>query len=266
MICFRTRGASWPAMAHPQKNASQNFLIAPSVVEAMAADATGTVLEVGPGVGTLTAALAERAKRVIAIEHDPEMVRILNEEYQWDNVEIIEADALELDLPAFDRCISSVPYAISSPLLFKLLPLPYESLTLLLQKEFCQKLLMEGSPSRLSIMAGSYADTTMVKQVKRTAFFPPPAVDSMVVRIVPNRKVVVDRTYEAVVTALFTHKKKTVSNALIDGREIFNKEKGEISPIAGGAPYAQERVTALDVYMIRQIADYLSATFEEGAP
>ncbi len=251
--------------ASAKKRYSQNFLIAPSVVEAMAADATGTVLEVGPGVGTLTAALAERAKRVIAIEHDPEMVRILNEEYQWDNVEIIEADVLELDLPAFDRCISSVPYAISSPLLFKLLPLPYESLTLLLQKEFCQKLLMEGSPSRLSMMAGSYADTTLVKRVKRTAFFPPPAVDSMVVRIVPNRKVVVDRTYEAVVTALFTHKKKTVRNALIDGREIFNKEKGEITPIAGGAPYAQERVTALDVYMIRQIADYVSATFEEGA-
>ena len=124
---------------------------------------------------------------------------------------------------------------------------------------------MQGTPSRLSIMAYSYADTELVRNVKRTAFHPPPAVDSMVVRIVPNRKVTIDATYEAVVTALFTHKKKTVRNALVDGREIFNKGKEEINAIAAGAPYAAERVTTLDVYRLREIADYLSARLKEGA-
>jgi 16S rRNA (adenine1518-N6/adenine1519-N6)-dimethyltransferase len=247
-----------------KKAFSQNFLVSRHVVEAMASFAHGTVLEVGPGAGTLTAALAERADQVIAIERDPAMVALLREEYDWDNVDIIEGDALCVDLPPFDACISSVPYAISSPLLFRLLPFPFEELVLLLQKEVCHKLLMEGSPSRLSMMAYSYADTYPVRKVPPTAFYPPPAVDSMVVRLVPHRKVCVDTWYEKTVTALFTHKRKTVRNALIDGREMFNKEKDEIRAIADGAPYAQERITTLSDFQLREIADRLAEAWREG--
>jgi 16S rRNA (adenine1518-N6/adenine1519-N6)-dimethyltransferase len=248
-----------------KKYYSQSFLISPRVVETMASYARGTVLEVGPGVGTLTDALARRAERVIAIEKDPYLCSVLEQEYAWDNVEVINRDVLEGALPPFDVCISSVPYAISSPLLFKLLDHPYEALVLLLQKEFVDRIVGRGDPSRLTFMVRSMADARHVLSVPRTKFYPPPRVDSAVVELVPNRKFEVDVWYRDAVEALLTHKRKRVHNALVDGRDIFNKGKDEMKGIAKDAPHARERVVALDIYGVREIADYLhKACSEDG--
>ncbi|RZN48584.1 ribosomal RNA small subunit methyltransferase A [archaeon] len=248
-----------------KKHHSQNFLISPRVVSVMASYARGTVLEVGPGVGTLTDALAERAERVIAIEKDPYLCSVLEQEYSWANVEVINRDVLEGELPAFDVCISSVPYAISSPLLFKLLDEPFDTLVLLLQREFVDRLVGRGEPSRLTFMAQSMADARNVLAVPRTKFYPPPRVDSAVVEIVPNRKFEVDAWYRRTVEGLLTHKRKRVHNALVDSRAIFNKGKDEMKSIAKNAPHARTRVVELDIHEVREIADYLnSECFEEG--
>ncbi len=241
-----------------KKYLSQNFLISPKVVNKMASFAHGTVLEIGPGCGTLTDELSKLADNVIAIEKDPKLAHILEEEYAWDNVEIINADVLETTLPNFDVCISSVPYSISSPLIFKLLECKFEYLVLLLQKEFAQKLTTINKPSRLTIMANSYTDTKEVLHVPRTKFFPSPKVDSTVVQMLPNKKIVIDESYKSTVLSLFTHKRKTVRNALIDGREIFNKDKKEIKEIVATVPYADTRVMDIDVYKAKEISSFIS--------
>ncbi|HOP08665.1 MAG TPA: 16S rRNA (adenine(1518)-N(6)/adenine(1519)-N(6))-dimethyltransferase RsmA [Candidatus Methanofastidiosa archaeon] len=236
---------------------SQNFLVSGQVIQKMASYAKGTVLEVGPGLGTLTEELAKNAENVIAIEKDPNMVRVLTQEHDWDNVEIIYADVLEMEVPRFDVCISSVPYSISSPLLFKLLGLEYEYLVLMLQKEFAEKLYSSENPSRLTMMSQALCDTTPVMKVPPKAFFPRPKVNSMIVRIVPNRKFTVDEAYSTVVTSLMTHKKKIVRNALIDSRESFNKDKEEMRVVAEDVPYRNVRGKDLDIYKMKEITDYI---------
>ncbi|MBN1786680.1 MAG: ribosomal RNA small subunit methyltransferase A [Candidatus Methanofastidiosa archaeon] len=241
-----------------KKYFSQNFLISQRVVSKMASYAKGTVLEVGAGLGTLTDELSKNAKRVIAVEKDPNMVRILSHEYEWDNVEIIFGDILDIDIPKFDVSISSVPYSISSPLLFKLLEEEFEYLVLMLQKEFAMKLYSLENPSRLTIMSHALCDTTPIMSVPSSAFFPKPKVNSQVVRIVPNKKFDVDDFYFRVVTSILTHKKKLVRNALLDSRENFNKDKEEMKLIADNVPFGDVRGKDLDIYKLKEIADYIS--------
>lgn len=244
--------------ADAKKYYSQNFLVSEKVVNTMSSFACGTVLEIGPGVGTLTDALSKKADRVIAIEKDPQMVEILTNEYSWDNVKVICADALETQIPPYDVCISSVPYAISSPLVFRLLETDFTSLVLLLQKEFAEKLIGASKPSRLTMMATAQTSGTRVMSVRPQAFFPRPKVDSWVVRLVPEKKVDVDTFYYMTATALFTHKRKTVRNALVDAREIFNKDKKEMRALVEDIPYPDMRCVTLDIYKIREIATFLS--------
>jgi len=243
-----------------KKYYSQNFLVSMHVVDKMASFAKGTVLEVGPGLGTLTDRLSKNSDNVIAVEKDPNMVRILSQEYDWKNVDIVFEDILDMELPEFDVCISSVPYSISSPLLFKLLESDYEYLILLLQREFAQKLYSYENPSRLTIMSHTLCDSRPVMKVPPTSFFPRPKVNSMVVQIIPNKKFDVNDNYKTVVTSILTHKRKTVRNALVDSRESFNKGKDEMRIIADNSPHRDARGRELDIYKIKEISDYLTAS------
>ncbi|MHC1604770.1 MAG: 16S rRNA (adenine(1518)-N(6)/adenine(1519)-N(6))-dimethyltransferase RsmA [Candidatus Methanofastidiosia archaeon] len=238
-----------------KKYFSQHFLISKNIVEKMASFSKGNVLEIGAGLGALTNEISKYAKKVIAIEKDPQLFKVLKKEYNWNNVEVICADALKIEFPSFDVCISSVPYTISSPLLFKLLKLDFEYTILLLQKEFAQKLTALDNPSRLTIMTNSYADIERIMDVNRDAFYPRPRVDSCIVKIVPNKKFEIDSFYKKVVNGIFCHKRKTVKNALIDSREIFNKEKEKIKLIAQDVPFSDLRVKELDIYKTKDISE-----------
>jgi len=239
---------------------SQNFLVSGGVIKKMASYAKGTVLEVGPGLGTLTNELSKISDKVIAIEKDPNMVRVLSQEYDWENVEVIFADVLDMEIPKFDVCISSVPYSISSPLLFDLIELDYEYLILMLQKEFADKLYTNEKPSRLTMMSQAYCDTYPIMNVPPKAFFPRPKVNSKIVRILPSKKFEVDEYYCKVVTSLMTHKRKTVKNALVDSRESFNKDKDEMRMLANNVPYREMRGNDMDIYKLKEISVYLSST------
>ncbi|MDO8470980.1 MAG: 16S rRNA (adenine(1518)-N(6)/adenine(1519)-N(6))-dimethyltransferase RsmA [bacterium] len=179
----------------PQKRLSQNFLVSqgPIVQLIKAADLQkeDTVIEIGPGLGVLTKELAEKAKKVLAIEKDRGLARSLKEELaDLRNVEILEGDILKTPIPFKDyKVVSNLPFSITGPVLRKFLgesPRP-RILALLIQKEVAQRICAK--PPHMSILALSvqfYADSTIHSYVKSGAFWPRPKVDSAIIRIIPK--------------------------------------------------------------------------------
>jgi 16S rRNA (adenine1518-N6/adenine1519-N6)-dimethyltransferase len=244
----------------PKKRWSQNFLISKPVILFMASYARGVVLEIGPGLGFITAELAKRADKVIAIEKDRKFVEILQNEYSFDNVEIINEDVMTLDLPDFDRAISNIPYHISSHITFKLLDHRFELAVLSYQKEFAQRLVeVPPSPrvSRLSVMVQAKADCCILKTVSRRNFYPVPETDCALVKITPHEKIATDAFFENVVRGLFSHKRKTVKNALVASTDLIGSRKDEIQTLS--IPYGERRVWSLTLEEIRDISDALKA-------
>jgi 16S rRNA (adenine1518-N6/adenine1519-N6)-dimethyltransferase len=181
------------------------------------------VLEIGAGTGALTDRLLERFERVTAIERDPALVAFLREEFADaiadGRLDLIEGDALAVEYPAFDACVSNLPYGASSEFLFRLLPTG-KPLVLTLQLEFAERLAAEPDTSeygRLTVSAGHYADVELVESVPPEAFSPPPAVESAVVRAVPRTpdyEVGDDEFFLRFVKAVFTQRRKTMRNAI----------------------------------------------------
>jgi len=205
-----------------RKGLGQHFLVDPRVAERHLNHAHITVkdvvLEIGPGLGVLTRGLATRAKRVVAIETDRTFANYLRETLP--DVEIIQGDALELDWPAFDVMVSNLPYAISSPLTFKLLDEPFDRAVLMYQWEFARRMVASaGSPeySRLSVGVYRRASCMILERVPRNAFHPQPKVDSALVRLEPRPapfRMPDPELYDAIVGALFRHRRKTLENGL----------------------------------------------------
>ncbi len=123
----------------PSKKFSQNFLVSDDVLSFMASHGKGKVLEIGPGLGFLTEKLSKVCKKVVAVEMDKKLVNILTNEYNFDNVEIVCQDFLEFEDKNFDTVVSSIPYAISSQITFKLFEMNFDLATLLYQKEFANR-------------------------------------------------------------------------------------------------------------------------------
>ena len=177
-----------------------------------------TVLEVGPGLGVLTRILAERARRVVAIEKDRRLADAL--QGLGDRVEILRGDALRIEWPEFDVMVSNLPYQISSPVTFKLLEHPFDRAILMFQREFAERLVAKPGTkaySRLTVNAAHRAAGEILEKVPRSAFQPQPRVDSAVVRLVrrtPGYRVADEEVFHAVVDACFGHRRKTIGNAL----------------------------------------------------
>ena len=196
------------------------------------------VLEIGPGIGTLTIPMARQAGKVVAIEQDPRIARILEDRVQEEglkNVEIIEADALKVDFPYFNKIVSNLPYQISSPITFKFLEYDFDLAVLMYQKEFAQRMNAPvGSKhySRLSVMMHFKAQVEILDKVSAQSFIPPPKVDSAVVKMIPRNEVEVDDFFASVCRAIFQHRRKKTSKALRESfHEIGNFEKEEIKEI-----------------------------------
>jgi 16S rRNA (adenine1518-N6/adenine1519-N6)-dimethyltransferase len=184
---------------------------------------TSHVLEIGAGAGPLTDRLLAVADRVTAVERDPDLAAFLREEFAdaiaADQLDVVEADALAVDLPEFTASISNLPYGISSEVAFRLLPRD-RPLVLMFQREFAER--MAAGPGddeygRLSVTAGHYADVEVVETVPREAFDPQPRVDSAVVRTTPRDPeytVPDDDFFMDFLKAVFTQRRKTMRNAV----------------------------------------------------
>ena len=240
----------------PKKRLGQNFTVNSEILHRLTSHASLTkddvVLEVGAGFGFLTQLLSSECKKVIAVEVDPKLVSFLRKQLQsLQNVDLIEGDILKVSIPPFNKVVSAPPYSISSPLLFRLLENKFDWAVLILQKEFAERLAASvGSKDygRLTVTIYYRADVELLDIVPRTMFYPPPDVDSMMVRLKPRAppfQVDDEETFFEVVRTLFTQRNKKVRNALIPflrKREITGKEALEL---ADSIVYSAKRVREL---------------------
>ncbi len=222
------------------KALGQNFIIDPSICPTMAEHAVESpeygVLEIGPGIGVLTVELAKRAKKVVSIELDSRLLPILDETLsEYDNVEIINGDVLELDLNGIIRekfggmkvvVCANLPYYITSPIIMKLLEerLPIESLIVMVQAEAADRLCAKvgtRESGAVTIAVNFYAHTEQLFFVPRTAFMPEPKVDSKVIKLnirkEPFAEIKDEDTFFTMVKAAFSKRRKTVMNSLVMG-------------------------------------------------
>ena len=251
------------------KGLGQNFLVNPSVCPRMAelggANEKAGVLEIGPGIGVLTAELARRAKRVVAIELDDRLIPVLDETLaDFGNVKVIHGDALRLDLAgiirdSFSDCdnvavCANLPYYITSPIIMALLEsrLPISSVTVMVQKEaadrICAKIGSRESGA-LTIAIHYYSEPRMLFRVSPGSFMPPPKVTSAVIRMdilpAPKYDVGDEKTFFAMVKAGFSQRRKTLCNALTSGGFLTKEQAAQAIADASIAPTA--RIEALDM-------------------
>ncbi len=240
----------------PKKRLGQNFTVNSDILQRLVSFASLTkddiVLEVGAGFGFLTQLLSRECKKVIAVEVDPRLVNFLRKQlHSLRNVDLIEGDILKVSIPPFNKVVSAPPYSISSPLLFRLLERKFKCAVLILQKEFAERLAASvGSKDygRLTVTIYYRADVELLDYVPRNMFYPPPDVDSMMVRLKPRAppfQVDDEETFFEVVRTLFTQRNKKVRNALIPflrKREMTGKEAVEL---ADSIVYSAKRVREL---------------------
>ncbi len=219
----------------PNKRLGQHFLvdrnILDRVIRAAEVKKEEVVLEVGPGLGEMTLALARQAKRVIAVEIDSRLVEILKKKISAvSNVEIIEEDILKIDFDALShhvksplKVVANLPYQISTPLLFRFIESRnlFSTLTLMLQREVVER--MTAPPGgkdygSLSVLIQTVSRPSVQFLVKPSAFFPPPKIESSVVKISWRDDLKVEAGDEdwlrEVVKASFSHRRKTLFNSL----------------------------------------------------
>lgn len=229
---------------HAKKSYGQNFLVSEkafrAIVDATVRSDSDWIVEIGAGLGTLTARLAERvtAGKVIALEFDPEMVKVLREELAGvDNVEIEQIDALRYDLRMAAKwngapigVCGNLPYHIAAPLLFKIIA-ARDSIThavVMIQKEMADRIVAPPGGKEygaIGVMLRTYAEITTVAKVGAGSFVPPPKIDSTVIKLVPlpapRAPIGDEKHYSAVVHAAFGQRRKTLRNAL---RAVFPPE------------------------------------------
>lgn len=216
-----------------KKRLGQNFLIDPNIVRKIVALADlhpqDTVFEIGPGRGVLTEALSKATGRVVAVEIDPLLHRVLEErQAEWPNVELVCDDALRYpidQLPPGTIVVANLPYYLSTPLLFRLLDCRdrFPRLVLMLQDEVADRLVAKPGNSNygvLSVMVQYAADVTKAFKVSANCFRPRPEVGSAVVSVrMKDLRELSDRDelrLTALVKAAFAHRRKTLVNSLRD--------------------------------------------------
>jgi 16S rRNA (adenine1518-N6/adenine1519-N6)-dimethyltransferase len=241
----RSRGREFP---RARKRFGQHFLEPAWVarlIEALAPSADETFLEIGPGRGALTAPLAERAGRVIAVELDRDLFATLGSRLP-PNVRLVRADFLQVDLAGLIqgertpvRVVGNLPYNVASPILFRLLHEAKDGCllsdaTLMLQREVADRLLAgPGEPDygAMSIQIRLLADVERVLSLPPGAFRPPPKVHSAAVRLrfrPPRVDVGTLLAFERVVRGLFLQRRKTLANALKPVAASFGRSAAEI--------------------------------------
>lgn len=227
----------------PLKKLGQNFLRDENIVEKIAQVAVcpgENVLEIGPGLGVLTRALARRAKKVVAVEIDKGMVEALGETVgDLEQVRVLWQDFLKADLARIARehfsgepfaVAGNLPYYITSKCLLKVLeaPVPVMRFTAMVQKEVASRLMARPGDADYGAITASvayYGQVRLLFHVSRGCFLPAPDVDSAVIGIEPRPRADVPRQdYTRIVRALFAQRRKTVQNNLKNSLQMKNEE------------------------------------------
>jgi 16S rRNA (adenine1518-N6/adenine1519-N6)-dimethyltransferase len=215
------------------KSLGQNFLIDDSVlldiINGAGVNKEDFIIEIGPGVGTLTRELLKRAKRVCAIELDSDLLPILKEELkEFDNFEIVHKDALKVNFNEIIgeetsvKVVANLPYYVTTPIIAKLLNEHYnfKSLTIMIQKEVGERIAADPNTKdygALSTLVQYHCNTKIIRKVPPTSFIPQPKVDSIVVKLdklpEPSVKVMDEKLFFRVIRESFNMRRKTLWNA-----------------------------------------------------
>lgn len=217
------------------KSLGQNFLIDGNIVRKIVEKANigpeDYVLEIGPGIGTLTEELALKAKKVVAIELDKDLLPILDETLsQYENVEIIHGDVLKVDLKKIMeekldnkrvKLVANLPYYVTTPIITKLLEsdLNLDSIIVMVQKEVAERIGAKAGGKEygsLSVFVSFFSQAEIIINVPKTVFMPQPKVDSAVIKLDIKKELPdIDRDkFFKVVKAAFSKRRKTLLNAL----------------------------------------------------
>ena len=263
-----------------QKRFGQNFLVDTHVLEKIIQAAGLTkedlVLEIGPGIGTMTQYLAENEGRVMAVEIDSNLIPILKETLKdYDNVTVINEDILKVDVAALAeqynggrpiKVVANLPYYITTPIIMGLFEsqVPIDNITVMVQKEVAER--MQAGPGTknygaLSLAVQYYAEPYIVANVPPNCFIPRPSVGSAVIRLTRHGKKPVEVKDEklmfALIRASFNQRRKTLQNSLNNSAELsFSKEEiGEAIEKMGLSPSV--RGEALTLEQFAKLADAL---------
>lgn len=264
-----------------QKKFGQNFLIDANILEniIMAADVKkeDCVLEIGPGIGTMTQYLCENAREVVAVEIDKKLIPILQEDTlsSYNNVSIINKDILKVDINAIVqeknggkpiKVVANLPYYITTPIIMGLFEnhVPLESITIMVQKEVAQR--MQVSPGTkdygaLSLAVQFYAEPKIMMSVPASCFMPRPNVDSAVIKLTryekPPVQVKDEKLMFDIIRAAFNQRRKTLVNSLSNAAALnLNKQAIVVALEAMGMP-ATVRGEALSLAQFAKLADFV---------
>lgn len=266
------------------KSMGQNFLTAAWVPQQIAAEsgitAADGALEIGPGVGCLTAELAKTAGRVTAIELDERLRDVLGETLaDFDNVSVVFADALKADLPAICaetlgerpwKVCANLPYNVTTPLITAFLEAGcFESVTVMIQKEVAQRLCAApgtGEYGAFSVLVQWYAEPKLLFDVPPHCFVPQPKVTSAVVRmdrrVAPPASVDDEKLFFRTVRAAFAQRRKTLSNALRSGFSELDRAAIESAMEETGLPPAVRGET-LSIAQFAALSNALLRKFDK---
>ena len=264
-----------------QKKFGQNFLIDPRVLDKIidAAEITedDMVLEIGPGIGTMTQYLAEHAREVVAVEIDKNLIPILEDTLSaYENVTVINEDILKVDIRKLAdernhgnpiKVVANLPYYITTPIIMGLFEnhVPLKSITIMVQKEVADRM-QTGPGSKdygaLSLAVQYYANPEIVANVPPNCFMPRPKVGSAVIKLTRHKEMPVEVQDEKLmfrlIRASFNQRRKTLSNSLKNSQELdYTKEQVEQCIQAAGLP-GNIRGEALDLGKFAELANAFS--------
>ena len=236
-----------------KKSLGQNFLINEEVVKRIVdcseISKTDLIIEVGPGIGSLTKYLLEKAGKVISIELDEKMIKILNDRFVlYKNFELINGDILKIDLKELIRnnkdgekiknvkIVANLPYYITTPIIMKLLEeeLDINTITVMIQKEVADRLITipgEKNTGSITYTVYYYSESEKIMEVPNTSFFPEPEVTSEVIKLNIRDKYPIDQKNKKemfqIIKYAFMQRRKTLLNSLVNAKILKNKQQGE---------------------------------------
>jgi len=247
----------------PKKYLGQNFLkdreVLKEITKAAEIQPDDIILEIGPGFGILTEELTKKAKKVIAIEKDERLVKILKEKFKdFKNIEIIQGDVLKLttenlQLTTNYKVVANLPYYITSPVIRKFLETenPPKLMVLMVQKEVAQRICSKPPKmSLLSIACQLYSKPKIVKIIKKDCFWPKPKVDSAIIKLITNNLKFITNEFREeffkIVKAGFSSSRKQLKNNL---KKIFGDKTNEVLVKAGIDPARRAETLSVEDWM-----------------